>query len=90
MVTHHLETKPSRTLFSGGSINTIVTMALLATQNVNKFGPLSRLSSCLDCDFHYPGRIKARGSPFWEFDGASLCVQFNCLLLEGVFSIYDS
>ncbi|PWY66534.1 hypothetical protein BO83DRAFT_106147 [Aspergillus eucalypticola CBS 122712] len=66
------------------------TMALLATQNVSKFRTINRFLSCLDCDFHDPGRIKARGSPFWEFDGASLCIQFNCLLLEGVISIYDS
>ncbi|OJZ89404.1 hypothetical protein ASPFODRAFT_58123 [Aspergillus luchuensis CBS 106.47] len=49
-------------------------MALLATQNVSKFRTINRFLSCLDCDFHDPGRIKARGSPFWEFDGASFLV----------------
>ncbi|OJI85393.1 hypothetical protein ASPTUDRAFT_55029 [Aspergillus tubingensis CBS 134.48] len=56
-------------------------MALLATQNVNKFGTINRFLSCLDCDFHDPGRIKARGSPFWEFDGASVNPSSDSLVL---------
>lgn len=62
---------------------------MLATQNVSKIGTINSFLSCLDCDLHDPGLIKARGSPFWEFDDAGLYVQFDHLLLKGCSPVYD-